>query len=118
VLTSSDPRLPAESIAGINGVWGEARPGRGGASGQAGLVDHLEIGDGVMIGAQSGVTRKLPAGQMVSGTPAMPHDTWLRAHVLMARLPELRQQLRALAERVRALESRERPARKAPRRRA
>ena len=88
------------------------------AGGQAGLVDHLEIGDGVMIGAQSGVTRNLPAGQIVSGTPAMPHETSLRAHVLMARLPELRQQLRALAERVRALESRERPARKAPRRRA
>ena len=87
------------------------------AGGQAGLVDHLEIGDGVMIGAQAGVTRNLSDGQKVSGTPAMPHDVSLRAHVLVARLPELRQQLRELAARVRALEPRAKPARKTRRRR-
>ena len=101
------------------GIGGSTRLGaRVVAGGQAGLVDHLEIGDGVMIGAQAGVTRNVPAGQIVSGTPALPHETSLRAHVLMARLPELRQQLRALAEQVRALESRARPARKSRRRRA
>ena len=60
--------------------------------------------------------RSLPEGQIVSGTPAAPHATSLRALVLFQRLPELRQQLRDLAKRVRALESKAPPPRKARRR--
>jgi len=85
--------------------------------GQAGLTEHLEIGDRAMIGAQAGVVRSIPEGQVVAGTPAAPLDVALRAHALLLRLPELRQQVRDLTARVRALESRPEPARK-PRRRA
>jgi UDP-3-O-[3-hydroxymyristoyl] glucosamine N-acyltransferase len=85
--------------------------------GQAGLVDHIEIGDRAMIGAQAGVVRNVPEGQIVVGTPAAPHDVGLRAHALLLRLPELRQQVRELAARVRALEAPPAPARKTPRRR-
>ncbi len=86
--------------------------------GQAGLVDHIEIGDRAMIGAQAGVVRNVPEGQIVVGTPAAPHDVGLRAHALLLRLPELRQQLRELAARVRALETPPAPAPKTrPRRR-
>ena len=86
--------------------------------GQAGLVDHIEIGDRAMIGAQAGVVRNVPEGQIVIGTPAAPHDVGLRAHALLLRLPELRQQLRELTARVRALESPPAPAPKTrPRRR-
>jgi UDP-3-O-[3-hydroxymyristoyl] glucosamine N-acyltransferase len=85
--------------------------------GQAGLVDHIEIGDRAMIGAQAGVVRNVPEGQIVIGTPAAPHDVGLRAHALLLRLPELRQQLRELVARVRALEARAEPAPKTPRRR-
>ena len=85
--------------------------------GQAGLADHLEIGDRVMIAAQAGVIRNVTEGQIVSGAPAVPHDVSLRTQALLMRLPQLRQQLRELAERVRVLESRPAPARKPPRRR-
>ena len=85
--------------------------------GQAGLADHLEIGDRVMIAAQAGVIRNVTEAQVVSGTPAVPHEISLRTQVLLLRLPQLRQQLRELAERVRSLESRPAPARKPPRRR-
>jgi len=85
--------------------------------GQAGLVDHLEIGDRVMIGAQSGVIRSVSEGQIVAGTPAAPYDIALRAHALLLRLPELRQQVRELTERVRVLETRSARSRKTPRRR-
>jgi len=85
--------------------------------GQAGLADHLEIGDRVMIAAQAGVTRSVADGEIVGGSPALPHQVALRAYGLLPRLPELRQQLRELAERVRALESRPVPRRRAPRRR-
>jgi UDP-3-O-[3-hydroxymyristoyl] glucosamine N-acyltransferase len=83
--------------------------------GQAGITEHLEIGDRAMIAAQAGVTRNIGEGEIVSGTPAGPHAASLRAHVLFPRLPELRQQLRDLVERVRVLESKAAPARK-PRR--
>jgi UDP-3-O-[3-hydroxymyristoyl] glucosamine N-acyltransferase len=85
--------------------------------GQAGLVDHIEIGDRAMIGAQAGVVRNVGEGEIVVGTPAAPHDVGLRAHALLLRLPELRQQVRDLAARVRALEAPPEPARKTPRRR-
>jgi UDP-3-O-[3-hydroxymyristoyl] glucosamine N-acyltransferase len=85
--------------------------------GQAGLVDHIVIGDRAMIGAQAGVVRSIPEGQIVVGTPAAPHDVGLRAHALLLRLPELRQQVRDLTARVRALETPPAPAPKTRRRR-
>ena len=85
--------------------------------GQAGLADHLEIGDRVMIAAQAGVMRSVSEGQIVAGTPAASHDVALRAHALLLRLPELRQQLRELTERVRVLETQSARPAKTPRRR-
>lgn len=73
--------------------------------GQAGLADHLEIGDRVMIAARSGVNRSLSSDQIVSGAPVMPHEVSVKAQAVIPRLPELRQQLRELAQRVQALES-------------
>ena len=36
------------------------------------LIADLEIGDGAVIGAQSGVSKNVPPGFMVTGYPAMP----------------------------------------------
>ena len=76
------------------------------AGGQAGLADHIEIGDRVIIAARAGVNRDLRGGQVVSGAPAMPHEVFIKAQAVIPRLPELRQQVRALERRVGALESR------------
>ncbi len=73
--------------------------------GQAGLADHIHVGDRVMIGARSGVNRSLSSDQIVSGAPAMPHETALRAQTLLPHLPELRQQVRELHKRLEALEA-------------
>jgi UDP-3-O-[3-hydroxymyristoyl] glucosamine N-acyltransferase len=87
--------------------------------GQAGLADHLEIGDQVMIAARSGVNRGVSSRQIVSGAPVMPHEIAVKAHAVIPRLPELRNQLRDLERRVRDLEaargSRKKPGRKAKR---
>lgn len=80
--------------------------------GQAGLADHLEIGDQVMIAARSGVNRSLTGNQIVSGAPVMPHDLAIKAMAVIPRLPELRQQLRDLEQRMRTLETSARPASK------
>jgi UDP-3-O-[3-hydroxymyristoyl] glucosamine N-acyltransferase len=73
--------------------------------GQAGLADHLRIGDQVMIAARAGVNRSLEPNQIVSGAPVMPHETWMKAQAVIPRLPELRQLVRNLEQRVAALET-------------
>jgi len=87
------------------GISGSAKLGRYVmVGGQAGLIGHIEVGDNVMIYAKSGVVRDIASKQVVSGAPAMPHQAFLRAQGLIPHLPELRQQLRDLQERVRQLE--------------
>lgn len=54
--------------------------------GQGGLAGHLKIGDGAQIAAQAGVTRDVPPGASVGGTPAVPFRQWLRQSVILARL--------------------------------
>lgn len=73
--------------------------------GQAGLADHISIGDQVMIAARAGVNRSLEPNQIVSGAPVMPHETWMRAQAVIPRLPELRQLVRSLEQRVAMLEN-------------
>jgi UDP-3-O-[3-hydroxymyristoyl] glucosamine N-acyltransferase len=73
--------------------------------GQAGLADHIHIGDQVMIAARAGVNRSLEPNQIVSGAPVMPHETWMKAQAVIPRLPELRQLVRGLEQRVAALEA-------------
>lgn len=73
--------------------------------GQAGLADHLVIGDHVMIAARAGVNRGLEPNQIVSGAPVMPHEVWVKAQAVIPRLPELRQAVRILEEKVKQLEA-------------
>ncbi|MCC6139847.1 MAG: UDP-3-O-(3-hydroxymyristoyl)glucosamine N-acyltransferase [Nitrospira sp.] len=73
--------------------------------GQAGLADHITIGNQVMIAARAGVNRSLEPNQIVSGAPVMPHETWMKAQAVIPRLPELRQLVRSLEQRVGMLES-------------
>jgi UDP-3-O-[3-hydroxymyristoyl] glucosamine N-acyltransferase len=72
--------------------------------GQAGLADHIQIGDQVMIAARAGVNRSLEPNQIVSGAPVMPHETWIKAQAVIPRLPEMRQLVRSLEQRVAILE--------------
>ena len=73
-------------------------------AGQAGVAGHIKVGDGATIGAQAGVTKPVPAGERVSGYPAMDHERARRLNAYYRRLPGLYEQLRALEERVRELE--------------
>ncbi|WP_173044934.1 UDP-3-O-(3-hydroxymyristoyl)glucosamine N-acyltransferase [Nitrospira sp. KM1] len=73
--------------------------------GQAGLADHIHVGAQVMIAARAGVNRSLEPNQIVSGAPVMPHETWMKAQAVIPRLPELRQSVRSLEQRMAALEN-------------
>ena len=66
-------------------------------AGQAGIAGHCNVGDGVIITAQSGTHGDIPAGTMVSGSPAFDHKQWLRAVNAFMKLPEMARTLKKLA---------------------
>jgi UDP-3-O-[3-hydroxymyristoyl] glucosamine N-acyltransferase len=72
--------------------------------GQAGIADHVTVGDQVMIAARCGISRNINSREVVAGFPAMPHKTWLKTMGVVAKLPELRQQLRDMEHRLSVLE--------------
>jgi len=72
--------------------------------GQAGLVGHIRIGRGAMVGAQSGVTKSVPPGTVVTGYPATQHTIWRRLQALIHRLPDFVSRSRELEDRVTELE--------------
>ncbi len=73
-------------------------------AGQAGVSGHLKIGKNVTIGPQAGIAKSVPDGSVVSGTPEMPHRTWLRVHRILPRLPELKKKILALEKQLRKIE--------------
>nr|MDA8402665.1 UDP-3-O-(3-hydroxymyristoyl)glucosamine N-acyltransferase [Desulfobacteraceae bacterium] len=72
-------------------------------AGQAGIAGHITIGDGVTVGPQAGVTRSVTSGEVVSGTPEMPHRLWLRVSQLIPMLPEFKKRIADLEKRLDAL---------------
>jgi len=68
--------------------------------GQVAIGDHVDISDRVMIGSQSGVPKSIPKGQVVSGTPAMPHRLWLKTSSLITRLPDFFARLKDLEKKL------------------
>ncbi len=81
------------------GVSGSTKVGRNVImAGQAGSSGHLTIGDRAVIGPQSGLAKDVAPGATVTGTPAMPHQLWLRTRKLIERLPELFERVRSLEQ--------------------
>jgi UDP-3-O-[3-hydroxymyristoyl] glucosamine N-acyltransferase len=68
------------------------------AAGQVGLADHLHIGAGAVLGAQCGLAKDVPAGQRVIGSPALPEHDQKRIFASMARLPDMRRDLRKIKQ--------------------
>ncbi|HET7100334.1 MAG TPA: UDP-3-O-(3-hydroxymyristoyl)glucosamine N-acyltransferase, partial [Terriglobia bacterium] len=78
-LLCAQAGLAGSSVVGSNAIL----------AGQAGVAGHCTLGDGVILTAQSGVSHDVPAGRMVSGSPAFDNRVWLRAVAVFQRLPEL-----------------------------
>ena len=73
-------------------------------AGQTGSAGHLTIHKNAIVWAQSGVGHDVPAGAIVSGSPAFDSREWLRASAAYSRLPELLRTVRALERRLADLE--------------
>jgi UDP-3-O-[3-hydroxymyristoyl] glucosamine N-acyltransferase len=63
-------------------------------AGQVGVAGHCKIGDNVIVTAQSGTHGDIPAGSMISGSPAFDHKQWLRSVTAFAKLPDIVRSLR------------------------
>jgi UDP-3-O-[3-hydroxymyristoyl] glucosamine N-acyltransferase len=97
-------------IVGQVGIAGSTIIGRNVIlAGQAGISGHLTIGDRAVVGPQAGVARSVASGEVVSGSPQMPHKTWLRVHQMLLRLPEMKSKIAALEKRLKELEEKTNP---------
>lgn len=73
--------------------------------GQAGMAGHIKIGNDVTIAGRGGVAGDVPDGQVLSGTPAMPHKDWLKASMSFPKLPELRRDVQQMKKKLAELEN-------------
>lgn len=85
-LVCAQAGLAGSSVIGANAIL----------AGQAGVAGHCTLGDRVILTAQSGVSHDVPAGKMLSGSPAFENRTWLRAVTAFQRLPEILRRLSAV----------------------
>jgi UDP-3-O-[3-hydroxymyristoyl] glucosamine N-acyltransferase len=93
-------------LAAQAGLAGSTRLGRGVmVGGQVGFAGHLEVGDGAVITAQSGTSHDVPAGAVVSGSPAFRNSDWLRSVVAFSKLPELTRRIRELEKEIALIKS-------------
>jgi UDP-3-O-[3-hydroxymyristoyl] glucosamine N-acyltransferase len=68
-------------------------------AGQVGVAGHCTVGDNAVATAQSGIPNDVPAGQIVSGYPAIENKQWLKSVAVFNRLPELAKAVRACQSR-------------------
>ncbi len=100
VVVEADTIIVAQAAIG-----GSAHVGKGVViGGQVAVADHVNIGNGAMIGSQSGVPKSVQPGDVVSGSPSMPHRLWLKTSSLIPRLPQFQDRLRKFEKRLDALE--------------
>ena len=58
-------------------------------TGQVGVVGHCKVGDNAILTPQSGAAGDIPAGSLMSGSPAVDHRAWLKYSAILPRLPEI-----------------------------
>jgi UDP-3-O-[3-hydroxymyristoyl] glucosamine N-acyltransferase len=73
-------------------------------AGQVGVTGHIRVGKGAVVTAQSGVPKDVPAGEVMSGYPAMPQRDWLKAAAIVRQLPTLKKRVAELEQRLAELE--------------
>ena len=65
--------------------------------GQSAIANNVTIGDGARATGHSGITRDVKAGEIVSGSPAVPNHIYLRSSAIYKRLPEMYRAFKRLA---------------------
>ena len=73
--------------------------------GQVGIVGHINIGNNVTIAAKAGVINNIPDGKVILGAPAIDANQGRRAYGIIQYLPEMRQSIRDLQNRIEQIAS-------------
>lgn len=73
------------------------------AGGQAGIRDHVNVGEGASLGAASALLKDVPPGETWAGTPARRQDEAFRILNAQSKLPDMRQRIRQLENQVETL---------------
>ncbi|MEA5579245.1 UDP-3-O-(3-hydroxymyristoyl)glucosamine N-acyltransferase [Anabaena sp. UHCC 0451] len=85
------------AIAGQAGMAGGVKVGnRVILAGQSGIANQVKIGDGAIASAQAGIHSNVAPGEIVSGSPALPHKLYLKVSAVYSRLPDIYQSLKQL----------------------
>lgn len=93
-------------IASQTGIAGSSKIGsKVMFGGQVGISGHINIADGTILGAKAGVAGSIKTpGQIYSGYPAVPINTFRRSYVVNKNLPELQKTINELIKKVGELE--------------
>ncbi len=92
-------------LIGQTGIAGSATIGKHTIlAGQTAVAPHITIGDHVMVGPQSGIAKSIPDNQVVTGSPGMPHKTFLKVQRIIQNLPDLRKRLLGLEKKLKQLD--------------
>ncbi|HET6423962.1 MAG TPA: UDP-3-O-(3-hydroxymyristoyl)glucosamine N-acyltransferase [Planctomycetaceae bacterium] len=74
-------------------------------AGQVGVADHVHMNTGCTLGAKAGVHKDIPAGETWIGIPAMPEADQKRLLFSTRRVPQIRDDLKALQSQVEELKA-------------
>ncbi len=87
------------------GVAGSAKIGRNvQMAGQSAVAGHVTIGDNVIVGGKSGVTKDIAERQFIIGFPAVSHSIYKKQNALVANLPDLREKVHAIEQKLKQIE--------------
>jgi UDP-3-O-[3-hydroxymyristoyl] glucosamine N-acyltransferase len=77
-------------LCGQTGLAGSTKVGRNAIlTGQVGAAGHLTIGDNVIATPQTGIPHDVQPNTIISGSPAIDHNLWIRCSAAFMRLPEM-----------------------------
>ncbi len=75
------------------------------AGGYTGLYPHVEVPDDCGFGFRAGVTKSIKEKGIYAGIPTMPLQAFLRSMTALKQLPELKKEIKNIADRLRRLET-------------
>ena len=95
------------AIAAQTGISGSSKIGkRVTMAGQVGITGHVTVGDDCILTGRCGLQKNAPEKSILSGYPSMPHRQWLKKESLLTHVPEIKESLKELKQRILDLESR------------
>lgn len=68
-------------------------------AGQVGISNQAKIGDRAIASAKTGIHSNVAPGEIVSGSPALPHKLFLKTSALIRRLPDMSKAIKQLQQR-------------------